>query len=153
MIKKTSETTPTMASVVNATNSSTTDSYSCHYVNDLFDFGTPTELNVTLSTGSLSSGNLYLKKNSNGNIAQVYGSLTIARDGNDRCIISASSSLRPSSEISINASVLRYASNSKNVGMFAIKIGTDGTISVDMYDGQTSQNVEVYFQPFTIFIN
>ena len=34
MIKKTSETTPTMASVVNATNSSTTDAYSCDYVNE-----------------------------------------------------------------------------------------------------------------------
>lgn len=33
MIKKTSETTPTMASVVNATNNSTTDTYSCDYIN------------------------------------------------------------------------------------------------------------------------
>ena len=33
LIKKTSETTPTMASVVNATNNSTTDTYSCDYVN------------------------------------------------------------------------------------------------------------------------
>lgn len=32
-IKKTSETTPTMASVVNTTNNSTTDGYSCDYSN------------------------------------------------------------------------------------------------------------------------
>lgn len=32
-IKKVSETTPTMASIVNATNNSTTDAYSCDYIN------------------------------------------------------------------------------------------------------------------------
>ena len=39
-IKKTSETTPTMASVVNTTNSSTTDAYSCDYVNKLQTYST-----------------------------------------------------------------------------------------------------------------
>ena len=38
MIKKTSETTPTMASVVNATNSSTTDAYSCNYINNALEW-------------------------------------------------------------------------------------------------------------------
>jgi hypothetical protein len=36
-IKKISETTPTMASVVNQTNSSTEDSYSCNYANEHYE--------------------------------------------------------------------------------------------------------------------
>lgn len=36
MIKKTSETTPAAASVVNQKNNSTTDAYSCDYVNNMF---------------------------------------------------------------------------------------------------------------------
>lgn len=39
-IIKATNTTPTMASVVNATNSSTTDTYSCDYINDLVDYST-----------------------------------------------------------------------------------------------------------------
>lgn len=34
LIKKTSETTPTMASIVNTTNNSTTDGYSCKFINE-----------------------------------------------------------------------------------------------------------------------
>ena len=39
-IIKVKNTTPTMASVVNATNSSTEDSYSCGYINNLVDYST-----------------------------------------------------------------------------------------------------------------
>lgn len=38
MIKKTSETTPVAATVVNQKNNSTTDAYSCGYVNALHDY-------------------------------------------------------------------------------------------------------------------
>lgn len=40
MIKKVSETTPIQASVVNNTNSSTVDTYSCNYINKLVDYST-----------------------------------------------------------------------------------------------------------------
>ena len=39
-IKKITETTPTMASVVNQTNSSTEDSYSCNYINNCNTYST-----------------------------------------------------------------------------------------------------------------
>ena len=54
-IKKTSETTPTMASVVNQTNSSTEDAYSCKYSNEhfggtiLYENASGTDSEITLS--------------------------------------------------------------------------------------------------------
>ena len=52
-IIKATNTTPTMASVVNATNSSTTDAYSCKYVNNLIKHTTVT--GTTDSNGFVSS--------------------------------------------------------------------------------------------------
>lgn len=50
-IRKISQTPPTMASIVNATNDSTTDAYSCNYVNGtiLYDNTSGTAGDITLS--------------------------------------------------------------------------------------------------------
>jgi len=51
MIKKVSETTPTMASVINTHSNSTTDTYSCDYLNGtvLYENASGANNNVTLS--------------------------------------------------------------------------------------------------------
>lgn len=52
MIKKTSETTPTMASVVNQSNNSTTDTYSCNYLNPVLAYDGSSSSEITLNTST-----------------------------------------------------------------------------------------------------
>ena len=132
-------------SLVNAVNE-------VNYNVGLFNLTNFTSVTPTLSTGTLNYGELKIATNGDGSIAKIYGSLSIARDGNDRCIITASTSLRPESNITINCLVNRWAGNNKNYGMFDLSIATDGTVTIDMYDGVTNQNVDVYVLPCLLFI-
>ena len=79
-IKKTSETTPTMASVVNTTNSSTTDAYSCDYINEhlsgvvLYNntSGTTGDITLSDSLSNYSRIDVYCAKGSDSNVCSFW---------------------------------------------------------------------------------
>lgn len=110
------------------------------------------DLTLSLSSGTLTAGGLKIATNSDGSIAKIYGTLYINRDGNARCRITAPSSLRPESALTINCLVARWATNSVNFGMFDLSIDTDGTITIDMYDAVTNQQITVYALPCLLYI-
>lgn len=110
-IKKTSQTTPIQAQVVNTQSNSTTDSYSCDYVNGLNEYSTTETVCGTFlgkplyrkvytgSTSSATGDNILIDLDSTWDIHNAYGKI---KDGGFQVFINSLTSTQHMTCIYIN---------------------------------------------------
>lgn len=113
---------------------------------NLTSFETITSGSVVDGTGSISSLNITIAKNSDGSLAKIYGDI----DTNDYVgSISISSSLRPTSNITINNVAFRYRPDNNTMGFQPITISTDGTITIQV---NSLSSTKTQLIPVLIFV-
>ena len=104
---------------------------------------------VNTSNGNLS---ITVATNSDGSIAKIYGQGYINIDTvANEVVMSCNSSLRPSSDITINASVVALGDQNGGQGGYIV-IRTTGVIEVHIYASADNQNYNILIPPCLYFV-
>lgn len=89
---------------------------------------------VTISGGTIESIDVTVATNSDGSIAKIYGYVTSYASGINNPRITIGTSLRPSTNISINAGVQFYSADSGKNGISSLEIKTNGEVIIQIWN-------------------
>lgn len=127
---------------------------------NLTTFETISNSNISTSSGTLDTSNtsLNIAKNSNGSLAKIYGRIMIiipSSQADTNITISFPSSLRPSSNITINALGTwgqSYGGYNDYSDVCNITIATDGTVTINGKHNAGYTNINIILHPCLLFI-
>lgn len=100
------------------------------------NFTTYTTSDMTIDSGTITGGTLYVATNSDGSIAKIYGNVNINKTTSGTTKVTISSSLRPASDITIACSGVQLGGYN---GALQTVIKTNGNIEIGTFsvDGGT----------------
>ncbi len=133
--------------VLNTDSNSTTNTYSCNYINDLFNL--PNVQNITASSMTMTGGGssktldsgsyVNIEYNDSKTVARIYGLITINNVGGTGTV-TFQTDLRPSNNLTINGALIRALTSSSNVvvnnASVSYTISTSGIITMNFVYSQ-----------------